>query len=163
MSKPGEADQGVATFLMVGLLALLAYGIWYLFREQIIDFVRFVRVGQLYLIGFFTDRVAMPDGSTVTPAQLYEWLASSKADNLTWGQLSLVSTTIVPQFLRWPAVVLLLAMGFAGYKFSPRRKLRQNFNLEDLIKVQATAWPVITPITKLNPATGPQRAPGDTL
>lgn len=163
MSKPGEADQGVTMFLLLALMALAVYGIWYLFQPQITEAIRFVRMGQLYVIDLFADSVRMPDKTTITPSQLYNWLASSSADNLSWNQMAIVSSTIVPQFLRWPAVIFLFALAGLAYRYSPRRKLRQVFTLEDLIKIQAIAWPVIGPVTKLNPATGPQRAPGDTL
>lgn len=163
MSKPGEADQGVTIFLLIGLGVLCIYGFWYLFNREIIEAIRFIRMGQLLVIEWFTDRMDMPDGSKVTPTQLYNWLASSSADNLSWNQMMIVSTTIVPQFLRWPGVVVLLILSFLGYRYAPRRKLRKIFTLEDLIKTQAIAWPVISPITKLNPAIGPQRAPGDTI
>lgn len=163
MSKPGEADQGVTMFLLLAMGLLALYVVWYFFHQQIIEVIRFVRVGQLYLIGLVSNRINMPDGSTVTPSQLYNWLVSSKADNLSWNQMAIVSTTIVPQFIRWPAVAILLMLAGLSYRYAPRRKLRTTFNLEELIKVQAIAWPVSSPITKLNPATGPQRAPGDTL
>ncbi len=163
MSKPNEGDSSITMFLLIGLLAVAVYGIWYLFREQIIDIIRFVRVGQLYVIGWFADSINMPDGSKVTPAQLYDWLASSRADNLSWAQLATVTSTVVPQFMRWPAAVLLMCLAVVGYRYSPRRKLRRSFTLEDLINAQSIAWPVISPVTKINPAIGPQRAPGDSM
>jgi intracellular multiplication protein IcmP len=159
----GEPDQGMTIILLMALLGAAAYGVWYFLHPQIIDAVRFLRVLQLMLIDQFADTVYMPDGSTVTPRQLHEWLSSNKANNLSWEQIATVSTTIVPQFFRWPTVLVLLAMAWIGHKFAPRRKMRHAFNLEGLIHVQAEAWPIITPITKLNPATGQQRAPGAAL
>jgi intracellular multiplication protein IcmP len=163
MSKPGDADQGITMFLLLGLLALVAYGIWYFFHREIIEAIRYVRVAELYVVGMFADQVIMPDGNKITPQELYRWLSSNSADNLNWQQMATVSTTIVPQFLRWPVVIILLILAGIGYKFSPRRKLRHVLTLEDLIMVQSKAWPIIGPITKVNPATGPQRSPGDTL
>lgn len=165
MSGGGGKDQGndIGMLLLMLLLLLIGYGIWYFFHQQIIDFIRYVRWGQLHVIGWFTDTIIMRDGTKVTPTALYEWLASNKASNLTWQQMSEISLTIVPQYLRVPSALLLLAMGGIAYRYAPRRKLRTVFNLEDLIKAQANAWPVSSPVTKFNPATGPQRAPGDAL
>jgi intracellular multiplication protein IcmP len=122
-----------------------------------------VRWGELRVIGLFVHDVTMPDNTHVSPQALYEWLGSNKADRLSWEQMAIISATLVPQFLRWPCALLLLAMAGLAWRYAPRRKMRTVFTLEDLIKVQAEAWPVNSPITKINPATGPQRAPGDPM
>ena len=161
----GKNDQqnDITMFLLLGFGLVIGWVIWYFFHQQIIDFIRYVRWTELRIIGWFTDTVVMSDGTRVTPTALSEWLSSNKANGLNWAQMATVSETIVPQFLRIPVVLTLFALAGIAYRWAPRRKLRNVFNLEDLIKVQAEAWPVSSPITKFNPATAPQRAPGDPL
>lgn len=161
--KPGESEQGVTIVLLMGLLAAIGYGVWYFFHAQIIEILRAVRWGELRAVSGFAPTMLMPDGTHIAPAQLADWLGSAQADHLSWDQMAALSKTIVPQFLRWPCAVLLLALAGLAHGYAPRRKLRHVFKLEDLIKIQSLAWPVITPITKINPAAGPQRAPGDAL
>jgi len=164
MSKPGEADSGMTMILLFLLLFAVGWGMWYLFHAQIIDLIRSVRWAELRVIGLFAKDVVMPDGSHVTPVALSDWLASNQAaGRLSWGQLAVINATIVPQFIRWPAAVVLWVMAAVAYRYAPRRNMRTIFTLEELIKVQAQAWPVISPITKLNPATGPQRIPGEAM
>jgi len=164
MAGKGEADSGMTVIMLIGLVVAVGYGIWYLFHQQIIDAIRMVRWGELRVIALFAHDVTMPDNTHVSPQALYEWLGSNKAaGRLSWEQMAIITATIVPQFLRIPAALILLVLAGLAWRYAPRRKMRTVFNLEDLIKVQAEAWPVSVPITKLNPATGPQRAPGDPM
>jgi len=162
--KPGEADSGMTMILLVCVLLAASYVIWYFFHQQIIDLIRYIRWAELRVIGLFAKDVVMPDGSHVTPQALSDWLGSNQAaGRLSWEQLAVISATIVPQFIRYPAAVVLLVLGVIAYRYAPRRNMRTIFSLEELIKVQAQAWPVTSPITKLNPATGPQRIPGEAM
>jgi intracellular multiplication protein IcmP len=156
-----DVDQGLTMILIIMVGTGVIWLIWYFYHTQIVEMIRGIRLAELSVVAQFTQTVAMPDGSHVTPRSLSTWLSSSNADHLTWDQMMTISRIITPQFVRFPAAVVLLILAGIGYQFSPRRKLRRVLSLEDLIEVQAQAWPVTMPITKLNPATGPQRTVGD--
>lgn len=163
MAASKDTDQGMTMILLILVVMGVVWLFWYFFRTEIVEAMRAVRLFELWVIGHFANKVVMPDGTTATPQSLAAWLRSNSAQNLSWDEMVAVSKIIVPQFVRYPTAIFLVVLAAIGYKFAPRRKLRRVHTLEDLINVQAAAWPVIAPITKLNPATGPQRTVGDAV
>ena len=159
MSSGKDNNEGFTMFLVFGMIALVIWGIWYAFQEELLSLVRWIRVGELYLISFLTDRYD----------NFREWLKVADPNRhlpanhpykLSTDAIGYVSNITGP-YLRWPAIILLALMALWAAFFSLTTKYRRWYDLEGLIKTQAITWPVISPIVDFDPSQSSARTPGE--
>ncbi len=185
MAAGHDEDPAWHLLFLIAILAVLVWLVWRFFGNEMMQFVRYVRLAEMYIISLFDSdaraclkwlRIA-PVGNNVPTTNVYaaaiecygaEGLRrlppaeALKYYNVSPSSLSYV-TTITKQYIRWIAVLICGGLGIYMMYFSPRNKFRTRHTLESLIKIQSKMWPVITPIVKFNPSKHSARAPGETI
>ena len=183
--QKSDPDGIFTALLVVGLLALLCAIIWHVFRLPLLEALRWVRWGEMWVLGLFShqeDRCLqwLMNAKTVdpnpTPSMIgltYDCFgttfmtkipAAEKHDYFTLTGNSLgVIERMCWYYYRWPICAGFAAIGVYTFMFSPRSKFRNKYTLESFIKVQSTMWPVITPIVDFNPIKSSTRVPGDMI
>jgi intracellular multiplication protein IcmP len=153
-------DQPVIAFMvLICCFLLLGWIIWLLFEPQILSSVRYIRLGELYLINLVT----LGEYDTLIKLVKPAWLGGPPepyVSSFTRAKF-LITTSVIGSVLRWPVGIGLFAVGVYAMFFTQRGKFNNQYNLEELIKVQARIWPIITPIVGFNPARSNARANGD--
>lgn len=152
---------------MIFIIAAIAFSaFWFFFNQQIIGALRLLRIGELHLIGLFTDTIKIMPTNSAQPAQPYPvrktlaWLQDSRASTLNWDQLTQISRTIVIQYLRIPCAVLLFMMGGIALFRAPNTRFRKTYDLDAMILAQGNDWKYTLPIIKFDPSKSEQRTPG---
>lgn len=145
MTQDRNAAAGDDPFLswMIGLAigAAALWGLWLLFHGPIATVITWVRIGELWALGWFSEEMN----------QLRLYLMTIDPYRLTFSDIVAMSKA-TGQYIRYLAGPVILGMGvWAGF-FSPGTKWRRRHDLESLIKTQAQTWKVIAPITLCNPA-----------
>ncbi len=150
---PSSGKKGDDTIMIIVLLFIVIVGgswaIWLTWHEQILNALRWLKVGELSLLGFFSPR----------HSQLADTLAGIPTKGLTTGIIGQASL-IVGNIFRWPIGVALIVMAVIITFRAPGNRLRRQYGIESFISQQAEAFPVITPILKFNPGDKNARAPG---
>jgi intracellular multiplication protein IcmP len=180
--KPNEPD---AMWTMIWLLVVvgLAAGVfWYVFRVPILEGLRWLRLGELWVVGLFShqqDRcfswllrshTGPPDVSSTMAKLAYdcfgtEFMGSLPSEkrleyfSLTGASMAAVER-IATIYIRWPLAVVFAIVAVYIMFFSPRNKFKTRHTIESFIKTQAKMWPVISPIVDFNPIKSSARIPG---
>jgi len=150
---PPSGKKEDDTILIIVLLFIVivggAAGIWYAGHEQILNALRWLKVGELTALGTLSpgygleaDRLAAIPQRFLTTAII--------------GDASL----LVGNVLRWPIGLALIAFAALITFRAPGSLLRRQYNIESFMLQQQKSFPIITPIIKFNPAEKNARSPG---
>lgn len=183
--KDGEPEPLWTSIFIVGVIVLFFVIVWHFFRVPILEGLRWVRLGELWIVSLFThsqdkciqwlmraqtrtiDLSSANVGITYDCFGPYFMAGLSAADKADYYALTGISMGVIEeratQYIRWPAAAAFAATGIYAMFFSPRSKFRTHHTLESFIKLQAKMWPVISPIVDFNPIKSSARAPGDTI
>jgi len=185
MAAQGNEDPTWHLLLYVTILLGIAYLVWYFFRTEILELLRYVRLAELWLIGLFDSRASA----------CFEWLKSAKAGDkvvpspetvkaaaacygasltalptveaLEYYNVSPSSigamTRLVSKHIRWITIIVCIAIGVYALYLTPRNKFRTRHDLESLIKAQSLIWPILSPIVNFVPSKVSARTPGDVV
>ncbi len=177
-SKEGEPMW--IMLLAFAAVGLVVWGIWWAFRSQFLEVLRYMRLGELWIIGFFTNQETScfawlkqaPIGNALPTVQnarlanacfgtINELSAEQSLDyyNLTGFSIAAIGAH-TGHYLRWPLAIICVCIGLYAVLFSPRTKFKTKYTLETFLKVQAKMWPVISPIVNFNPSKSSARIPG---
>ncbi|HEY1096006.1 MAG TPA: hypothetical protein VGF14_02070 [Alphaproteobacteria bacterium] len=152
MADDKKPDPLFAWGVILGIIIAIAVFIWYVLGDQIASGTRWIRVGQLYIIGIFTDR--------------YDTLRDQLID-LPAGQISFAQfvkmNDIVLNVLKYPICGTLFLMAWRAFYINNKNPFTRKFDLEGLAKEHAAAFPVIRPIIKFNPLKDNSRRMGDPI
>ena len=184
-AKGNEEDPTWHLIFLFGIILLLGWLVWHFFRTEILETVRYLRLGEMWLVGLFKPtatacynwlRIA-PVGEGMPSSDVYKWamlcfgednLAHLPPEvaqgyyNLTPASVRVVADLTAP-YIKWPALLICLGLGVHAMFFSIRNQFKTRYNLESFIKVQAKMWPVITPIINFNPTKHSARSPGQAV
>ncbi len=189
MSSSGSnTPQTDPIWMLMALLLIIGGLMWFLwheFRPQLLEVLRYMRFGELWVINLFTGRevpcmrwlrVADPDNFQPT-REAMQWAAAcfggNNLQNLSPQQaqayysLSGVSIGAVAKrtlpFFSILSIPVFSAMAIYALFYSPLSKFRTIYTLETFIKTQAKMWPVISPIVKFKSAEHSARSPGQII
>jgi intracellular multiplication protein IcmP len=184
-NKQNEPDAMWTMLWLAVVLALGAAIFWHYFKGPVLEVLRWVRFGELWVVSFFTNR----------NDACIDWLrharledTSPSMDMITWtnqcfgtdylngiptkdqGSYFMLSASsmsgieqIAGRYYRWPFVAAFACIAIYVIYISPRSKFRTRHTLESFIKVQSKMWPVIAPIVNFNPIKSSARTPGSTV
>ena len=152
MADDKKPDPLLMWGLSFSFLILLACGVWFILGDQIASGTRWLRVGQLYLVSFFTDKyeplrhylITLPAGR-ISLKQYYQMNA------VVWG------------LFRYPLGGLFLFLTWRVYNIDNSNPYSRKFDLEGLTKEHALSFPVVQPVTKFNPLKDNTRKQGDAV
>lgn len=184
--QKNEPDAVWTLLLIVAISALGAVIFWHVFRVQLLEGLRYLRLGELWVISLFSHQAdvcikwlmhaptKLPPKNTpemigwtydcFTPAFIVNLPAELRNDYFTLTGTSMgVIERIISRYFEWPFALCFAATGVYVFFFSPRSKFRTHHNLETFIRAQAKVWPVISPIVDFNPVKSSTRIPGDVI
>lgn len=160
--KGGEDDGAWMAFLILAFIAVFCYVIWYLFKFQLIQFVLWVRQGELLtLVALFGADylIEVPGYDGGRPLSDVLSLAKLEPEDITLEYMRIM-THVSMYFWKWPLAVLLgVILLWAVFK-GPTSLYRRNLGLEGLIYEQSKVFRSITPFISFNPSKMKFRAPG---
>lgn len=183
----GQSNEDPTMHLVVYVAVFLGIGwlIWSLFKVEILQFLRYFRLAELWFIGLFDSgaracfnwlKVAQVGNAAPSLEAIQAATACYGKGNLTqmspseaiqYYNVSSESISVMKllanRFFRWLTVLTCIAVGVYATYFTPRSKFKTRHTLESLIKIQAKMWPVITPIVNFIPTRSSARIPGDQI
>lgn len=165
-------DEAMWMVLFIGaILALLTFGIWYVFKAQLLQGLIWFRQGEFALAALWTDPKTVYEVTingakqTVTFESMHELVKRITPSMLlsddismrdTLGAISRAALEPFRYIFGGIFVVLCVWILFNG----PTSKFRRVLDLNGLIREQARTFPVVAPFINFNPKETPVRAPG---
>ncbi len=169
-----DGDPAMNLLLAIGLAAALGWLAWHGLKEYILDGLRWLRYGELWIINMLTGKSlnacmqwlrfaqfnAAPTQTMVAltnqcfspaylavlpPEEAYSYYSLSVGPVFTIERIAM-------GYYRWPFMIGFIAVAIYELFMSPRNKFKTTYDLEGFIETQAKMWPVITPILRFNPA-----------
>lgn len=149
---------------IIFILGGLGFLIWYLFKVQLTDAVRWIRWGELWIDKLLVgDNYAIDtEAGRLTIAQWRNWLRRAPVESITPDHIRIMTDVAVPP-LRIVFTVLLGLMAICTIFFGHGTQYRRRLNLEGLMREQARSFPAIQPFLKFDPRKLPFRAPGQAV
>jgi intracellular multiplication protein IcmP len=185
MAASSGEDPAWHLLFFVAVISLLIYLIWYFFKIQLLEIVRYVRLAELGVLSLFDSQARaclawlqtapvnnkIPTPEVIEAAAKCYGIQSLKqlppAEALHYYNISpssmSVMTTIAMRYIRWIAALACAAVGIHALYFSMRNKFKTRHTLESFIKTQVKMWPVIAPIVDFIPTRSSARIPGSTV
>ncbi len=157
--KEANNDDLVIMLIVFGMIVGLIWGSWMLFQDQIIWVLRYVRWAEMAAFEPFVPR----------DSELVRWYAYLHPDNTSIDLSALefrhvaAMSEVAGSYWRYPAGAILILMTIVTLFRGPGARFHMRHSLESLIRAQAQAWPVISPIVGFNPAEANARAPGQAV
>lgn len=164
----GNSNDGLwMIFFVLVMLCVLFWGIWFLFKPQLLQTYLWTRQGQVTIGSLWTDDDAMfrtnsgemsfGEAKTLLDEMTPAMLMNEEVDH--WSFINATSlVTLKP--LRIPFTIIFGLMIYYAVFRSPQSKHRKTYSLESLMKVQSSTFPVIQPMLNFNPLKKENRAPG---
>lgn len=142
----------------------ISFLIWKTFRLQIIEAMRWVRMGELYLASLlYGDDAVVRYGSGKQIVGVWrKWLPEANVREITNQHIKVMAVVAVTP-LRHLFVGILAVLALWAIFYGPGAPYRRRMNLETLMKEQARSFPAIFPFVKFNPRSLPFRAPGQAV
>lgn len=150
-------EEFIMTFIVVGLIVGISYVIWKVFRIQLLEALRLVRMAEIQI-----GMLLHGHDVAVNNFTLQQWFNSVRDTNVRalTGDDIRTTTFVAVSPIRKLFVVLLAAMSVFVIFKGPGSKYRRRMGLEALMNEQAKSFPNITPFLKFDPRDLPFRAPG---
>lgn len=155
--------------ILIGLILFVSAGfifiIWYFFKVQLIDFVRWVRVGELYLVKWiYGDNMALEYGNygKQYASRWLNWMKKVEAVNITSADIAVSTVVAVMPLKKFFAVIIGFMAIFVVFK-GPGTSFNRRLTLETLMKEQAKSFPTIAPFLKFDPRKQPIRVLGNAV
>jgi intracellular multiplication protein IcmP len=156
-------EDFIITFCVVFVVGGICWFIWYFFSVQITNAIRWVRVGEMYVVQtIFGENFKVLDPDTSRTLKVAEWRkAISGWDPATIGFDELRRMTLMGVLpLKLFFLGLMLCMSIVIIFKGPGTMYRRRMTLETLMMEQAKSFPAIHPFLKFDPRKLPARAPG---
>jgi intracellular multiplication protein IcmP len=136
-SNQSEGSSGI--LWIIGAIMIFGGVIWLGFKKQIITFYFHFKLIEINFIGLFTNKLADVKTTILTmdPAKL------SFQEVVNVGNA-------VGDILRIPFAAILVILAFVVYFANSTRVFKRTYNMNDLVNLEKTNWPQITPVAKLD-------------
>ena len=133
----GGGSQGSSLGFLWVILAVFAMGavVWYLFHTQIILGILYLKLGEIWLINFFTDSLQ----------SVYGWILQANPAKVTIGQVGVIASA-VGDYIRIPAFIILSVLAWYTYTSDIRLKFKRTYDMTALANAEKNNWPQITPV-----------------
>lgn len=141
--------------ITVVTIAMLSYGIWYLYKAEILWVLKWLCVVESYIIDIFVNDTKL--------VAIREGLLAADKESLEWSSMMAPSLRLVGSYMKYPFIILLGIMAYKSMMNPPKKMLRDKMNLDDMIKFQAKSWPYVAPFIDYNPGAESSRRDGGTV
>jgi len=160
--KPASNETEVVTMLIFIAVVGLSAIVWYFFRIELTEILRWIRVGEMWVasILFGDDFVVQTQGhGTQTIGIWRSWLPKADVNIIGIPEI-IVTTQVALAPLKAVISVLLFLMGLMVTFSEPGKKYYRKFNLQELMAEQAKSFPTIHPFIEFNPLKANHRVLG---
>ena len=150
-------EEFIMTFIVVGLILGISFVIWKVFRIQLLEALRFVRMAELQLGMLLHDKDTSVGGYTLRG--WYESVRDVNVNTLNGDlikRMTYASVEPIRKFFVFMLGVMTIYVIFKG----PGTSFKRRMSLEGLMYAQAKSFPTITPFLKFDPRDLPYRSPG---
>jgi len=149
--------------IVLGLVAAIAWGIWFFFHAQLTEALRLIRLAEMAAVSLLVDHdyaVDIPGYGMQSMHTWRDWLPRAQVAQIGWPEI-VVSTYVSVLPLKNFFVGGLFLMAFWAIWWGPSTRYRRRMTLQMLIEEQAKSFPTIAPFVAFDPANQPARSPGD--
>lgn len=168
MAKNDDPNSDMkAICIYLASAALFIYIIWFFFEEQIKSGIRWLKIGELWLIGHFLngEEKQFVLEKREEYIQFQEFFSSLSGGELEqayqqYGHVVIEPMSLVSHYLLLPIPAMLALMGLYIVIVGPKKSYMRTFNMDTLLDEQAKAFPIVSPMTKFNPVKGSSRQLG---
>ncbi len=162
---PNADLKAISIYLLSA--AMFAFIIWFFFEEQIKSGIRWLKIGEMWLISQFIDG---QEKDFVLQQREYLIDFQNMVSNLSGERLEQVyeryghmvhdPSAIVAHYTVLPATILLCVIGFYILVFGAKKHLVRSFNIDTLLAEQSKAFPIVSPVVNFNPVKSSARQLG---
>jgi len=159
--KHGASDAALGWGILAIIFGGLAYLVWYFFSVQILDSLRWLRYGEMWLTSLVVgeDYTIAWRGETLRFFDVMALARDMPAERIDGEFISLISTAaLLP--IKWLTVGILFMIGLWALFKGPGTQHRSKYSLDTLIARMANIFPIIRPMVDFDPGQLPPRAPG---
>ncbi|KTC66540.1 IcmP protein (plasmid) [Legionella adelaidensis] len=136
-----QSDNSMAPVWIMVLIFITAFIIWKAGHQYIVSFIFYLNVLQGKLVNLFVDNTQLANDiylmQTIDPA------------TVKWEQL-IGYTQTVGDYVRYPIIVILVALAFLLYHSNVTLKFRKVYDMKKLRAQEQYNWPAIMPVVKLD-------------
>lgn len=140
MAEKNKHETPIIVALGVLVILLVCLLLWMALSEEISSGIRWIRVGQLYVISLFTDRYD----------RVIELLVDIPKERLKPFDLYNM-TRITAEAFRIPIAIITATMAIWAFLMKQKHPYSRKLSIETLAKEHAVSFPVTEPILKFNP------------
>lgn len=141
--QPNPSDNSTAILWGTAALFAVLGGIWVLFKNYISAFYLHVKLYEIDFLSLFSEQHFAPLRASIIST------LSGGYSNVTFSELIQLGSQ-VGDVLRYPLVILLLALGVLVYFGNTTRVFRHTYNMKNLAKLEKNNWPQIAPVVGLD-------------
>lgn len=165
----GNSNGGDEELLMLAIILAILIGLgflmWHLFKPQITNTIRYVRIAEMEIARqfFAPDNYGVQYPGITKPILLdgmQDFLKKAPVEAITTQHIA-ISSDLAQRKLRVPLGIAILLMAGIILVRGPHFRFKQRHNLQSLMERQVKAFPYIAPLIDFNPRDIPNRAPGD--
>ncbi len=158
-------DLEIMSFLVLFVAGGFLVIIWWIFKEQLTDVYRWIRVFEMWLGSMIVGddfSITIPGLGVQTLKTWRDWLPTANIENIGQQEIK-VTTHMAMGALRLVFSGALILMGIIVILFEPGAQFRRKMNLEELMAEQAKSFPTIAPFIDFNPLKIPSRVIGEAV
>ncbi len=173
MAEGGDSNDGLwMLFFVLLFISALFYGIWFLFKPQVLQGYLWIRQGEIAVGSLWTDDdytvnvVVAGENTQMSFGEAHKLIDSLTPQILlnddfkTWEIITATSTVVLKP-LRIPFGIGFLVLIYMTLLKGPTTHFRKTYGLDSLIDTQSNTFKVVKPFVNFNPLTDvPPRAPG---
>ncbi len=159
--KGGASDALMGWGILACVFGAIGYLVWWHFDAHIRSAIRWIRYGEMWVASWFvgSDYTVTWRDQQVKFDDVMAIASRMPADKIDGDFLSLLSTVTMTPYL-FIIVPITLVMALWSLMYGPGSEHRTTFDLNGLIKRQASNFPAIAPLIHFNPTNQPPRPPG---
>ena len=160
MRSPHE--EFILTAVIAGLIFALAWLIWYIFHEQLTDFLRWIRVFEMWIVSLIINQdyvIMIPDIGVQYLKVWRNWLPDADVKNIGFQGIQVMTYLAVYPLKHFFGGLLSIMILWTAF-FGPGTKYHRKMTPETLMKEQAKSFPSIAPFINFNPSKMPFRVLG---
>lgn len=140
--QQGNSDNSSAILWYIAGGFLAAYAIWFVFKAQIVKGYLTLKLLEVKFMSLFA-------GSYFDILQTRIQTAISRPDKVSMPELMAIGQS-VGDFLRFPFVIILFVLAIVVYLGNTTRVFKRTYGMKDLVKLEKSNWPQITPVAELD-------------
>ncbi len=137
MAKGGGGDQSdnsTGLLWIIAAILVLCYGLWYVYRVQMTKAYFALKLYEIKIIGYFTNRLD----------DVRQVIMTTDPAMLNFKEVVQVGN-LVGEYVRIPVVMIILFLALLIYFTNSTRLFKRAYNMRELAEAEKKNWPQICP------------------